>query len=165
MNDYRTNTIGYKEETILTRERTLLEVDVKLVDTEHMLKNNSYGEYVFTFQPLTSYAYQALQEACESAVTMVELYKSPYSQKEPRLQVCKKGSYFYCSQLFAPKVSEELEHYSLYSMRDATLKLHLREDCAGDIYLNAEYVDLFDQNNGIDDAAPVSEDTLIDYDF
>jgi hypothetical protein len=138
------------ETTILNPKETHLRIDVFLCDTENLTEPNGYGEYKFSFQPVSYGDYQLLMEAAESALMKVETSLSPYSTKRPAGCYENKYGQPFCSQLFKPIVEPELEDWELLH-KQASLSLHFRDAVDGKVYLQADYVDVYDPTNGIDE--------------
>lgn len=134
-----------EEQTILTPFDTRIEVECWLGDCQYINNRNRYDEFVFTFYPQTANDHQLLCEAGDAAVTKVLMGLTPYSKKEPRVNYENRDGSFYCSQLFMPKVNVDFEHTDQLLRQQASLKLHFRDDPVGKVYLQAEYVDLYDE--------------------
>lgn len=134
-----------EEKTLLTPTDTRVEIECWLGDCRFINKWNRHDEYHFNFYPLTQNDHQLLCEAGEAAVTRLLMSVDPYSKKEPRASYENKDGSFYCSQLFMPKVNVEFDHADQLYMQQASLKLHFRDDPLGKVYLQAEYVDLYEQ--------------------
>ena len=146
-----------KERTLLIPTDTRVEVECWLGDCRFINKWNRYDEYRFSFYPQTANDHQLLCEAGEAAVTKLLMSVDPYSKKKPRASYENKDGSFYCSQLFLPKVNVEFDHPDQLQMQQASLKLHFRDDPLGLVYLQAEYVDLY-EFVGFDDRLDVGSD-------
>lgn len=139
-----TFTYGYKEETILEPTSTRFNIDAYITDASYINALNRNGEFVLEFQPYSTTDHQMLLERCESAKATVMMGMSPYSNKKPKLCIENKYGVPFTSQLFAPKVNEEFEHADMLRGRQASLTVHLRDAVDGTIYLQLEYLDLYE---------------------
>ena len=92
-------------------------------------------------------------------VAKVQLGAGPHSRKEPTPACENSKGQFKCSQLFKPKLNVDPQHYSELIGKQATLCLHLRDDPTGKVYLQAEFVDLYEEvsypTDAKQDVAPV----------
>jgi hypothetical protein len=142
---------------ILTRETILnpldhqVKIEAWIEDSAKMLSKNFYGSYEFSFQPLTADDHQRLFEAGETAYTDAVLNTPTYSSGTLRKCYENKKGQPYCSQLFEPVLNEEVINPLQISGRQATLTLHFRDGSDGNIYLQCDYCDLYDQTNGFID--------------
>lgn len=134
-----------EERTILTPMDTRVEIECWLGDCRFINRWNKYDEYYFTFYPQTANDYQLLSEAGGDAISQLTMSLDPYSKKRPVAAYENRDGSFYCSQLFLPKVNVEFDHPDQLQMQVASLKLHYRDDPLGKVYLQAEWVDLYDQ--------------------
>jgi len=156
---------GYEEETILTPFETQFSLEVYLHDWEFLGVKNGFAEHVFYFAPKTPQDYSVIQEALHRALTDVELKKSPYSRKRAE-QACRKPGQkdiYFCSQLFTPKVNVEIAEIDQRTVPEASLELHFRDDPDGKVYLQASYVDVYDNSCGTEEV--VNSLVPVDYDF
>ena len=95
-------TINYVDEpTILTPAETSFDVEGQLDDLKYFQHWNRFDEYVFTFQPRYPSDYNRIYEAVENAVMMVEMRKSPYSNKVAVSKCENKHGHPMCSQIFS----------------------------------------------------------------
>ena len=140
------NKIDYytPEETILTPHETTISIEVWLDDCKYIDKKNYEGMYSFSFSPLTMEDYLRLEEHIEQAVMTVEFGKSQMSRKEPEASCKTKKGSFYTSQFFLPKVNVEYHYPEMLNGSEASIKLHLRDSADGTIYLQGEWVDLYE---------------------
>jgi len=163
--DYTPNQYaGFTEHTLLKPYEDTITVDVWLRDVKHLQQKNGYAEIYFTFNPTTSYDDMRIEEGMEQAVSKVEMRKEQYSRKQATKQFKDKGKNYYCSQLFIPKLTSALERVEDLEGLTASLKLHFRDDHDGNVYLQCDYVDVYDPSNGIDNDT-FEDDPKGDYDF
>ena len=133
-----------KEETILTPYETSISVECWLDDCKYIDSKNYEGMFSFSFSPLTMADYHRLEEHIEQAVMTVEFGKSQMSRKEPEASCKTKKGSFYTSQFFLPKVNVEYHYPEMLNGSEASIKLHLRDAADGTIYLQGEWVDLYE---------------------
>lgn len=134
-------TLNYvDEETILTPADTSFDVEGQLDDVKHFQHWNQHDNYVFTFQPKLPHDYNRIYEAVENAVMMVEMRKSPYSNKVAVPKCENKWGHPMCSQVYLPKLNIEFERSEELQGRDCLFTLNLRDAPDGSIYLNADYI-------------------------
>ena len=134
----------HEETTILTPVDTRIQVEAWLMNTDYLLDTDKDDVYSFTFQPLTTTDHQRLFEAVERAVMKVEMSKDYYSNKVAKACVEDRYGMPYCSQLFAPKVNVSVEHPDLLVGKQVSLNLHFRDDPLGNIFLNCDYCDFYE---------------------
>ena len=140
----------YDEATLLTPAETRFEVEARLIDVKHILQKNGFAENCFVFAPYSETDYYTIEDAITDAITKVEMRKSPYSKKVARGEHRNGKSFYYCSQVnFTPKLNVEPEHIEELTGSHAGLTLHLRDTPNGDIYLQCEFCDIYDPDNGI----------------
>jgi hypothetical protein len=132
------------EHTILTPTDTRISVEGWLQDTTYLLDTDKDDVYSFSFQPLTSTDHQRLFEAIERAVMIIEMNKDPYSKKVAKACCEDKYGLPYCSQLFKPKLNVDVEHPDLLYGKQVSLNLHFRDDPMGNVYLQGDYVDVYE---------------------
>jgi hypothetical protein len=141
------------EVTILSPTKTQFRIDVFLQDVTHLYEaqETDYG-YVYSFSchAFTYQDHQRLFEAIESAKVDIDFGKDSWSRKVPDSSPCtdKTGAFSF-SQLFSPRVVTNLEPWQLQG-KQATVTGYLREDPTGKIYLQASFVDVYDNPSGID---------------
>lgn len=137
-------TINYVEEpTLLTPAETSFDVEGQLYDLTYFQHWNRFDEYVFTFQPRFPSDYNKIYEAVENAVMLVEMRKSPYSNKVAIPKCENKHGHPMCSQIYLPKLNIEYEDASELQGRDCCFTLNLRDAPDGSIYLNADYITIY----------------------
>ena len=156
----------YRDEvTVLQPLDTRFSIDVYLQDCEHLFSKNGYAEHYFTFFAKTGSDQAMLDEAIDMAVSRLERDKPAWSRKQAQAK-CKsnkKRFLYFASQLFSPKVNvAEPEHTDELRQREASITFHFRDDPEGYVYLQAEYVDLYAEDNDVPEYVPSGK---IDYDF
>ncbi len=152
-----------KEETILTPVSSEFRIEGLLWDVENLLTPDYGGLYTFTFQPMSYIDQQQLLEHAEQCLARCRMEAGSSSTRDFRLNVEDRKGMPVVSQLYAPKLNVELDHWSLYHGRNATIQLFLRDDSAGEIFLNAGYVDLDEPTEApASDAKDVEEDSWDD---
>lgn len=152
---------GFKEETILNPVKTRFNIDCLIYEADNLLNPNKYDEYTFNFSPLAMSDHQTLMERAMSAEAEVMMSVSSYSSKVPKQKLEDNRGMIYCSQLWKPKVNLELQHSDLYVNRQASLTLHFRDAVDGAIYLQCEYLDVYQQ----DEQEMFEDDENGDFDF
>lgn len=134
-----------EEHTILKPFECRFEIDVNLFDCDYIAEPNGKGLFTFNFIPDTGNDYMLLENASFDALNQAMSGVSPDSNKE--LQLCYEGrsGVIFTSQLFQPKLN--LTFYNPYELenRKASLTCHWRDSVDGKIYLQAEYVDVYEQ--------------------
>lgn len=143
-------------EPVLNPYETGIVIDAILMDTEYLLDSDSDEVYRFTFAPATMYDHQRLFEHIEMCKMQVEMKSDPYSDKEPRFNGETASGFVRCTQMYAPKVSLEVEHWSQLHYMNASLNLNVNDDPTGCVYLNCAYCDPYEKT------AVDSEDTLLE---
>ena len=156
---------GYTEETLLVPYEDAFEVECFLQDVKHLQTKNGFAEIVFTFVPYTPQDYIRLDENMDIALTKVEQRKSGYSRKIAKPMFKSDSNLYYCSQLDLPVLNVTPDDIGELSGKEATLKVHFREDHEGDVFLWCDYVNLFDPFNGIDKQDEFVPDPAGDWDF
>ena len=165
------NYAGYDEKTLLVPSEDAFSIECYLQDVKFLQQKNGYAEYFFTFIPYTSSDDMSLELAMASAISKLEMRKDPYSQKVATAQYDTSRTGKYCSQLFEPKLNVKPERIEELAGQTASLKLHFRDDPQGKIYLQCDYGDVYDVNNGLGELyEPVVEEdsnpnAKVDYDF
>ena len=154
------------EETILKKpEETRFSIDVYLQDCKHLVDKNGFAENYFTFFAKTASDQHMLDEAIDNAVTKLSREMPDWSRKKPQAK-CKSNKRrheYFASQLFPPKGSAtQVERVDELNYREASATFHFREDPEGYVYLQAEYVDLYAENNDCPEYEPSGR---VDYDF
>jgi hypothetical protein len=154
------------ELTILDKpDETRFSIDVYLQDCKHLIEKNGYAENYFTFFAKTAHDQYMLEEAIDRAVSKLEREKPDWSRKKPQAK-CKspkKRHEYFASQLFKPKGSAtQVERVEELNYREASVTFHFRDDPEGYVYLQAEWVDLYAEDNGVSEYEPSGR---IDYDF
>ena len=155
--------IYYNEQTLLNPRKTEMRMEGWLIDTTFINTANRYGEFSLSFQPQTTTDLQRLYECLEGAKTTILMDCGRHSNKTPTSRIEDKFGHLVCSQLFTPKVNVEFQHPDELMGREATFALHLRDNPKGEIYLQADYVDVFSRTNGIDEPAPDDEVVFDDW--
>ena len=148
---------------ILTPSECQVRIEAVIKDSDGLLKPNFYGNYEFSFQPLTANDHQILFEAGESALTQV-MYNTPtYACYTPRRKFENKDGTPFCSQRFEPQLNETIYNPTQMIGRQASLTLHFKDADDGNLYLQCSYVDLYDEDNGfIDYRYPPEPGELVD---
>ena len=134
-----------KEETLLQPHETQISLEAWIGNAKYIEDKSYEGYYSVSFSPSTDADYLRLEEQIENAVTQVEFRKSPDSRKIPTASCKNKDGSFYASQLFIPKINVEFYHPTDLNGHLASLKLHLREDPDGNVFLQMEYCDLYEE--------------------
>jgi hypothetical protein len=137
-------------ETILNPKQTQIRFDCWLRDTDNISEPNGYGEYVFTVQPVSVGDHQLIFEAGATAQSQVEMSLDPYSSKVVRNCYESKMGEPVFSQLFQPIVAPEMESWELMN-RQASITAHFRDSVDGKVFLQADYIDVYDPLNGCDE--------------
>ncbi len=130
------------EPTYLSPTDTSITVEGYLQDVENIETMNGYAEYYFTFNPFSMSDDQMLMEHLEQGKLTLRNLLPPWSSKTPKLCHLDKKKQVKLSQLFPPKLNVSVDDPSELYGRVATITLHLRDDPTGEIYLNAEYVNV-----------------------
>lgn len=141
-----------REQTLLTPGETELRFEAWLVGVDHLIEPDRDDVYTVSFQPSTTSDYQRFMEAAEMALMTVELRLGPHSRKRPSKCVEDKRGMCIASQLFKPKLNIMLEHPSLYYGKSVSINGHFRDDPLGNIYFQASYIDLYQDDVQADDA-------------
>lgn len=131
-----------KTETVLTPLETTMNIEAWILDSKYILTPNNDNVYEFTFQPISQHDYGVIREAVMSALRQVEIstYVSATDETESKDGLLK------CSQLFAPKINKEIKCPDMdFQYKQVSLKLHLRDDAANRIFLQADYIDFFEE--------------------
>ena len=155
---------GYEEHTLLVPSEDAFSIECYLQDVKFLQQKNGFAEHYFTFIPFSSSDEMSLELAMASAISKVELRKEPYSRKIANAEYDASRSAKFCSQLFQPKLNVAPENIEELAGQTASLKLHFRDDHDGNIFLQCEYVDVYDLHNGVVDSEEQS-DAIVDYDF
>lgn len=133
-----------KTETILTPKDTEIRCEAWIIDADYALKPNRYNEYELTFQPYNQHDYGRIKEVVNTALRDVDYY-SPEMAATDATET--NDGYFKCSQLFLPKVNKELFYPEMELLnKQVSLKLHLRDDPVGKVYLQCSYIDLYEED-------------------
>lgn len=143
---------------ILNPSATTISIQAWLVNTENIDTPNSFGEFVFSFVPITVQDHYRLTEAIEQAVWKTEErnWIDPMVQIDAKADCLDRKKNFRCSQLFAPKFNvedpnaDELWNPS-HPEQEVSLKLHMRDGPDGTVFLNCDYCDFMSPSNGIED--------------
>ena len=140
-------------ENLLTPVESRWRCEAWLTDTRHLLSTNQFNEYLFGFQPQTCQDYQLLEELIEFMISLVEMRRGPHSIKTrmrdtgtrvgSRVQAGQ-GTAFMCSQLFAPRLNVKVEHPDLLYGKMVSLSGHIRDTKDGRLYLQCDYIDVYD---------------------
>ena len=139
-----TMTFDYeKEGTLLTPGETQIRIEAWLVDVDHLVEPDRDDVYTISFQPATTSDYQRFMEAAEMALMTVEMKAGPHSRKKPNKRVEDQKGMCVASQLFKPKLNIELDHPTLYYGKSVSINGHFRDDPLGNIYFQASYIDLY----------------------
>lgn len=131
-----------KKETVLSPYETTMNVEALIIDAKYILSPNNDKQYVFTFQPLDYFDYGRISEAVMTALQQVEI-----STWLPSSNMTETTSgLFQCSQLFPPIINIEVRdaEFDLYH-KQVSLKLHLRDDIINRIFLQADYIDCYEE--------------------
>lgn len=132
-----------KNETILSPLDTQISVEAWITDADYAMTPNRYGEYQLTFTTFQQHDYGRIDEMVKTALRQVDSY-SPYVKATAETET--RNGDFKCNQLFAPKLNTELNHPEMELLhKQVSLKLHLRDDCTGRIFLQAEYIDIYQE--------------------
>ena len=132
-----------EEETLLKPCETTVSFEAKIIDSKFIASPNSYGEYRVTLFLNTINDSQTFFEAAENALSIVEMTKSSYSQKQAHNQYEDKYGYVIANQLFKPKLNLELYHDMMYVGKDASVKGHFRDLANGAVVFQADYIDFY----------------------
>lgn len=150
-----------REETLLVPHEHSFRIEAWLYDCKYLNSMNTYGEFCVEFAPYSPDDDITVTECLDNAITMVELLKDPYSRKVPRPKVQRRSGIFYSNQLFVPKVNVNYQYTDELVGKLASVSGYLRDLPDGEIVINVSYVDVYDDTNGIDDAAPAAVDTTV----
>ena len=150
----------YKEETILEPYRTQWRCEGWLRNVDHLMDTNRYGEYSVHWAPAAYSDFQNLHELVQQAVSEVQLSMSPYSRKVATPMVENRFGDFYSEQLFLPRLNIKVEHPTELLERRATLSGHMRDISNGKIFLQVDYIDVDDINNGIESSNDSASEEL-----
>ena len=134
-----------EERTILEPVDTQIRIEAWLGDCRYIDKWDKTEAYSFSFYPQTMLDHQNLLEVIENAVTTVQLRKDRHSRKEGRKLCENKDGSLFCSQLFLPKINVQYENTEQLNGMACTLALHLRDLPMGEVVIQADYIDLYDQ--------------------
>lgn len=145
------------EGTILSPTETHWRCEAWLIDTDFIRNWNKFDEYVFSFSPETMTDHQMLFETIDNAKSLVEMRKSRFSTKERMNDKSsyEKNGFPYCSQLFQPKINVDFDHPDQLRGMRASLSGHIRDTADGRIYLQCDYVDLYEYPELPTDSASV----------
>lgn len=133
-----------KTETVLSPYETTMNIEAWIIDAKYVDAPNRDGEYEFTFQPINQNDYGYLKEVVMTALRTVDM-SAPYVNSTDETET--KDGLFKCSQLFQPKLNKELMcpemelHY-----KQVSLKLHLRDDVSARIFLQCDYIDMYEED-------------------
>lgn len=133
------------EHTVLQPHETSIRIEAWLGRCDHIDKWDKNDTYRFSFYPQTMTDHQLLLETIEQAVTRVELQKDRFSRKRGRKLCENKDSSLYCSQLFLPKINVSYQHTDQLEGKACSLALHCRDLPLGEVVLQCDYIDLYDQ--------------------
>ena len=137
-------------ETVLRPRNTSIRFDAWLRDVDYIYKPNRSGEYVFTVQPIAIGDQQMVMENGEKAMSQVEMSLDPYSSKVVRNSYESKMGEPVFSQLFPPKVEPQLEPWELMD-KQVSISAHFRDSVDGQVFLQADWIDIYDPMNGCDE--------------
>ena len=156
-----------EEHTILQPFRTRFEIDVELWDCKYIAEPNGYGLYLFSFSPSTGNDFYLLDTASNEALHQAMSGVSPDSNKELELALEDAKGFVCSSALFAPKVNKEFNDSYELEGRKASLTAHFRDSVDGKIYLQAEYVDIYQQvqSDEVIEHLEAKEPTAEDWEF
>ena len=148
---------------ILSPLETRFQLDVSLMDTQHLLEPNQ-DVFKFTFLPVAMNDYGIVEEQQMNAESKVDMaYMLNADSREASSEMYEDGCLM-CSQLFPPKLNFKPE--DLPNVPDplinktATLQLHLRDSVEGKIYLQCEYLSLYERHEPIHEDITPSEDEI-----
>ena len=142
-----------KTETVLSPFKTTMNVEAWILDSKYILTPNNDNQYVFTFQPINNHDYGRISEAVMTALREVEI--ATYVEATDETE--NKAGFLQCSQLFAPKINKEIQCPEMdFEYKQVSLKLHLRDDVANRIFLQADYIDFYEDEPiaSVDDCVP-----------
>lgn len=147
--------------SVLNIQDTRLVIDGFLIDTEHMLESDADEVYSFTFAPWSADDYTRFMNLIEQCKMEIEMNLGPYSDKDIRFTNQTREGFIRCTQMFQPKVSLNVDHWSELVNKVASLNLWVNDDPTGKLYVNCSYCDPYDTSED------ESEDTSVgatDYD-
>lgn len=136
---------------VLTPHNTSLSIQAFLADTTYLTTPNRYGEYVFSFVPLTNEDHFRLTKSIEGAISKTEErnWSNPDIQIQPYAYCIDRKKNFFSSQLFSPRFNMADTELAATQYPEVSLKLDFRDDPQGRIYLNCQYVDFFSLSDGV----------------
>ena len=73
------------------------------------------------------------------------------------------GRSLMCSQLHPPKLNREFEYTGQMEGKPVSLNLHLRDDKHGNIYLQCDYVDFYEEEEREEEVLPEGYDPDDDF--
>lgn len=151
---------------VLTPHNSSLSIQAFLADTTFLTTPNRYGEFVFSFVPLTNADHFRLTESIEGAIAKTEErnWENQHEQIQPYADCLDRKKNFFASQLFLPKFNVPDPDLAAMQYSEVSLKLDFRDDPQGRIYLNCQYCDFFSPSNGIENdtvVIPADPDDLM----
>ena len=149
-----------KKPTLLSAHEFTIRCEGQVVEAPYLDKPNYLDEYQLTFCPQTTHDHQRLCEAAERALMKCAL-ENHYTQERIEPEFEDRFGFFYINQLFAPRRNAA---FSNYCGREATFTLHFRDSVDHKLYLQADYIDFYDPQNGIpqtDEVVASDDDDLM----
>jgi hypothetical protein len=126
---------------VLEPYKTGIVIDAILLDTEHIIDSDADEVYSFTFGPYSADDDYRLTEHIAMCKSNVELLSGPHSNKDIRFVGEAAAGFIRCTQMYPPKVSLKVEHWSELQYKPVTLNLCVNDDARGRVYLNCAYCD------------------------
>jgi hypothetical protein len=152
-----------KKETVLPPIETTMNIEAWIIDSKYVDTPNRDGEFEFTFQPYVQTDYGYLKEVVMSALRTVDM-SAPYVNSTDLTET--KSGLFKCSQLFQPKLNKELMCPEMeLQNKQVSLKLHLRDDVAARIFLQCDYIDMYEEDTRTQYEIECEENPLPPYDI
>ena len=129
--------MNYTHETTLKPHETKMHVEAWITEADNLTEPNRYGEYEFSFVPLQQHDSARIKEIVMTSLRQVD-YSHPEANAIDKTET-PKGEYK-VSQLFSPKLNKQINHPMEILHKHVFLKLHLRDDVGGRVWLQADYV-------------------------
>ena len=147
-------------ETFLTPIDTQISIEAWLNTADNIESPNRYGDYEFEFTPVNSFDYFRVEELVHSSLMRAERHRC-IDMKD----MTTRNGVLFCSQLFAPKLNRTFEYPGQinHSNDPVSLNLHLRDDKHGNIYLQCDYMDFYEEPERIVEALPDDYDPDDDF--
>lgn len=161
----------HNEPTLLNPRDTTFRMDAIIIDAEHWNRQiQDYtikdGTFSVVFQPYSYNDDQMFREFVEEWTSYVEINKEQHSNKHAKPYLETKEGWIYSSQLFTPKLNVEAFDGSILRGKLCSLCGHLRDLPLGEIVFQVDYLDVYDEDNGIVNGDPDKKvETITDDDW